>query len=237
MLSTMTDKPRKRRRRRSLSFLTPALIVDTAVGIVETEGADALTFRRIGAALDVDHTVILRQYPSKDLLLLAMTDRVLTDVVTSFVPSDDWRETIRDLAQQVRVACRAHPGVAVAVAGRRTYMEAGFTGADIMIGCLLGIGLSGREAASYFRAIIDMTFAYAALEATLLTLPAPDPSAAYVWSRDIRQAPADKFPHLASVAADLPEIAAEDQYAVALDLILDAIELRAARETAPPAGE
>jgi AcrR family transcriptional regulator len=218
------------RRRRSLSFLTPEVIMDAAMALMEREGSDALTFRRLGAELGVDHTAVLRHFGGKDDLLLALTDRLLTESLDGFAPAGDWRETLTDLARRVRRACRAHPHSAALVAGRTSRGEAEFAGAEIVIGALLEAGLHGREAASCYRALVDTALAYSTYEAIHLTLPEPARARdREAWTREYRALPADRFPAIAAVAAHLAEADAEDQFETALALFLDAVELRASR--------
>ncbi|MFC6884878.1 MULTISPECIES: TetR/AcrR family transcriptional regulator [Actinomadura] len=227
----MTDQtPAPVRRRRSLGFLTPDRIVDAAMEIMERDGAEALTFRRLGADLGVDHTAVLRHFRGKDDLLLALTHRLLVESLEGFAPSAEWRATLADLARRVRRACRAHPHAAALVAGRTARRDAEFAGADIVLGALLDAGLRGREAASCYRALVDITLAYSAFEATQLTLSddamAGDRGA---WRRDYLALPPDRYPNIAAVAPHLADVDAEDQFEVALELFLDAVELRADR--------
>ncbi|MFI6514158.1 TetR/AcrR family transcriptional regulator [Spirillospora sp. NPDC050679] len=219
-----------KRRRRSLAFLTPELILDTAMAVVEREGADALTFRRLGSELGVDHTAVLRHFGGKDDLLLELTARILAESLEGFSPAEHWRETLANLARRVRRACLAHPRVAATVAGRTSRRDAEFLGADIVLGALFQAGLEGKEAASYYRALVEVALSYSAFEATQLMLEdsakAGDRAA---WGREYLAAPSDVYPNIAAVAQHLAAVDAEDQFEVAIELFLDAIELRAAR--------
>ncbi|MFC4911235.1 TetR/AcrR family transcriptional regulator [Actinomadura gamaensis] len=222
--------PAPARRRRSLGFLTPELIVDAAMAIMERDGADALTFRRLGAELGVDHTAVLRHFGGKDDLLLAITDRLLAESLDGLQPSGDWRATLSELARRVRRACRSHPHAAALVAGRTARRDHEFAGAELVIGALLQAGLRGREAASCYRALVDVALAYSAFEAVQLTLSDDAVEGdRRAWSREYLALPPDRYPNIASVASHLPEVDAEDQFEVALALFLDAVELRAAR--------
>ncbi|MFD0900142.1 TetR/AcrR family transcriptional regulator [Actinomadura sediminis] len=218
------------RRRRSLGFLTPERIVDAAMTIMERDGAESLTFRRLGAELGVDHTAVLRHFGGKDDLMRALTDRLLAESLEGFAPSPDWRRTLTDLARRVRRACGAHPHAAALVAARTARRDAEFAAADIVIGALLQAGLQGREAASYYRALVDIALGYSAFEASRLTLPADIVAGERrAWSREYLALSPDRYPNIAAVAPHLPDVDSEDQFEVALELFLDAVELRAAR--------
>ncbi|MEU8894267.1 TetR/AcrR family transcriptional regulator [Nocardia sp. NPDC048505] len=224
------SSPAPARKRRARGHLTPERIVEVAMGIIERDGSEALTFRRLGAELGVDHTAVLRHFRGKDELMLALADRVMAEALDGIENTDDWRATLTDLAQRIRLACRAHPQVAVAVSGRTGRRESEFAGAEIVIGALLRAGLRGREAASCYRALVEVALSYSAMEATLLTLP-PEALARdrEAWGREYLALPPTRFPNIAAVAPHLAEVDDEDQFTVALDLFLDAIELRARR--------
>ncbi len=203
------------------------------MGIVEREGADALTLRRLGVELGVDHTAVLRHFGGKDDLLLGLTDRILAESLEGFSPAEkaeDWRETLENLARRVRRACLAHPRVASIVAGRTSRRDAEFLGADIVLGALFQAGLEGKEAASCYRALVDVALSYTAFEASQLSLEdsarAGDRAA---WGREYLAAPPEVYPNIAAVAGHLAAVDEEDQFEVAMGLFLDAIELRALR--------
>ncbi|MBF6169883.1 TetR/AcrR family transcriptional regulator C-terminal domain-containing protein [Nocardia blacklockiae] len=198
------------------------------MSVLENDGADALTFRRLGSELGVDHTAVLRHFRNKDELLLALSNRLVAEALEGMSPSPEWRDTLRELAGRVRRACHAHPHVAVLVAGRTARRDAEFAGAEIVIGALLRAGLRGHAAASCYRALVEVALAYSALEAAMLTVPEHDRAGdRAAWSHEYRALPADRYPSIAAVAPHLAAVEEEDQFEVALDMLLDAVELRA----------
>lgn len=219
-----------RRKRRPASFLTPDLILDTAMAVIERDGPEALTFRRLGTDLGADHTAVLRYFRGKDDLLLGLAARLVNDALHDFAPSESWRETLASLARRIRAACLRHPGVAVLVAARTSRREPEFQGADVVIGALLEAGFHGREAASYYRALADMALATSAFEASFNVLDkGAQEGDRLAWRREYLMASPQRYPNLAQVAPYLAEIDEEDQFETALGLFLDAVELRAQR--------
>ena len=221
------------RKQRPASFLTPDLILDTAVAGIERDGPEALTFRRLGTELGADHTAVLRHFRSKDDLLLGLAARLVSDALHDFAPSESWRETLASLARRIRAACLQHPGVAVLVAARTSRREPEFQGADVVIGALLEAGFQGREAASYYRVLAEMALAASAFEASFNVLDkAAQEGDRLAWRREYLTASPQRYPNLAQVAPYLAEIDEEDQFETALGLLLDAVELRAQRARA-----
>jgi AcrR family transcriptional regulator len=90
----------------------PALSTDrimaAALQIVDTEGAHALTMRRLGQALDRKVMTLYRYVPSKDALLDGVVARVLTDLTIN-PDAADWRQELRNLATCFRALALAHP--------------------------------------------------------------------------------------------------------------------------------
>jgi AcrR family transcriptional regulator len=222
-----------RRKQRTASFLTPDLILDTAMAVIERDGPEALTFRRLGTDLGADHTAVLRHFRSKDDLLLGLAARLVSDALHDFAPSESWRETLASLARRIRAACLQYPGVAVLVAARTSRREPEFQGADVVIGALLKVGLQGREAASYYRVLADTALASGAFEASFNVLDAgAQEGDRLAWRREYLMASPQRYPNLAKVAPYLAEIDEEDQFETAISLFLDAVELRAQRARA-----
>ncbi|MEU1569325.1 TetR/AcrR family transcriptional regulator [Streptomyces mirabilis] len=219
-----------RRGRPKTSFLSPGLILDTAMAVIESDGPDALTFRRLGADLGANHTAVLRHFGGKDELLLALAARLMEEALDDFAAAADWRETLRSLARRTRAACLAHPGVTVVVASRTSRRAAEFQGADIVIGALLEAGFEGREAASYYRTLVDTALALSIFEASVTMLDEQAREGDHLaWQREFLTASPQKYPHLAQVAQHLADIDAEDQFENAIGLFIDAVELRAER--------
>jgi AcrR family transcriptional regulator len=69
--------------------VTKEEVVDTALGLVEAEGADALTMRRLAAKLDVAVTAIYWHVGDKQALLDAVAERIASQVGVVPVRGDD----------------------------------------------------------------------------------------------------------------------------------------------------
>jgi AcrR family transcriptional regulator len=82
-------------------------ITAAALQIVDTEGSQALTMRRLGQALDRKVMTLYRYVPSKDALLNGVA-RVLADLAINPAAAD-WRQELRDLATSFRGLALAHP--------------------------------------------------------------------------------------------------------------------------------
>ncbi|MFH9606116.1 TetR/AcrR family transcriptional regulator [Streptomyces sp. NPDC017448] len=231
----MTDDPDSpaprpagaRRGRPPSNALTRERILDAALALLEREGPEALTLRRLGADLGSNHTAVLRYFAGKDDILLGLAERLIAEAVEGFEPGPTWRATLAGLARRVRRACLAHPALAVLVASRVSRRDAEFRGADLVIGALLDAGFAPREAARHYRALVDVTLAMSSFEAASAVLDGADREGdRMAWRREYLAASPRRFPHLASVAPHLAGADEDDQFEFVMELLLNAVETR-----------
>jgi AcrR family transcriptional regulator len=84
-------------------------VVEAAAAIVEKEGLDALTMRRLSDELGVAVTSIYWHVGNRDALLDALVDRVLTDMGTLQAVGRTPRDRIASLARQLRTKMLERP--------------------------------------------------------------------------------------------------------------------------------
>ena len=71
---------------RATAALTREQILTAAVAIIDAEGVEALTMRRLGQALDRDPMAIYRHATDKDALLDGVVEHVAAELVTPHEP-------------------------------------------------------------------------------------------------------------------------------------------------------
>ena len=90
--------------------VTRELVLATALEIIDRDGADALSMRRLGAALERDPMVLYRHASGKTALLDGVVETVLAQL--SVDPADpDWTTQLRAVAYDYRALALAHPNV------------------------------------------------------------------------------------------------------------------------------
>ena len=101
----------RRSRIRRRSALTREQVLDAALRIVDTDGVEALSMRRLGAALDRDPMRLYRYAASKDDLLDGIVERVLVRLRVPAASDGDWADVLRRTAHAFRELTLAHPHV------------------------------------------------------------------------------------------------------------------------------
>jgi AcrR family transcriptional regulator len=91
--------------------LSRDLVLDAAVALVDSDGLDALSMRKLGAALDVEAMTLYHYVPNKAALLDGLVEWVLGHTAAPAADELPWDETLRRFAQTLRATLLGHPGV------------------------------------------------------------------------------------------------------------------------------
>ncbi|MFJ8821233.1 TetR/AcrR family transcriptional regulator [Streptomyces sp. NPDC102467] len=226
--------PAERRRRkptRSGVVLSEEVIVDCALRLVGQHGPDALSVRRLGAALGCDPSALYRYFHNTDDLLLALADRIIGEAQAGFEPDGmPWEEGLREMALRVHGCYRKHPRVAAMAAYRVTRRLNEFRAVDTGIGLLRRAGFDDASAVRYYAAFIDTVLGHAALDAAHLALPVERRVADdRAWVGEYAELSPRTHPHLAAARGQLP-LMGGSSFEVALELLLAALVAAASGE-------
>jgi AcrR family transcriptional regulator len=96
--------------------LTPTLIIDAAMDILDRDGVAGLSMRAIAARLDVKAASLYYHVHNKDALLQAVADRIAEQVNGDTDPTNAWRPMLTAMAVRLRTILRTHPGATAVVA-------------------------------------------------------------------------------------------------------------------------
>src|SRR5688500_1012731 len=92
-------------------LLSRERIVDVATDIIDAEGLDALSTRRLARELGVQAPSLYNHFGTKEEILAAVGDAIVAQVDLSMLGRDPWPEALADWARAYRAAFRAHPNV------------------------------------------------------------------------------------------------------------------------------
>jgi AcrR family transcriptional regulator len=90
--------------------ITRDVVLTAALEIIDCDGAEALSMRRLASALNRDPMIIYRHAPNKAALLDGVAETVLAQLKVD--PADpDWAAQLRAIARDYRRLALAHPHV------------------------------------------------------------------------------------------------------------------------------
>jgi AcrR family transcriptional regulator len=137
---------RERPKRGPKPGLSLDAIVAAAIELADAEGLEAVSMRRVAAALDVGTMSLYRYVPGKAELLDLMLDRMSDPGDTAQrVAGLDWRELMEQVARGTWRLYLEHPWLLQVNWARPALGPSSLAGVEIEMGGLEGIGLSDRE--------------------------------------------------------------------------------------------
>jgi AcrR family transcriptional regulator len=202
--------------------LTKERIVEAALRVMDAEGLEAVTMRRIGRELGVEAMSLYNHVEDKDDILSGVTERVMTGF--DYPPfTGDWFEDGRAMAREWRRLLGLHPSVCQLLAERHKPLEglAAFGAMDAALGLLRSAGLSERDAAQAFNALGSYILGYVTMEQGLMLGNDEDHAKQHDLAMD-----ALRGSGLDNVVACLPHFAdcdTDQQFEFGLDLIFRGI--------------
>ncbi|WP_084517059.1 TetR/AcrR family transcriptional regulator [Microtetraspora niveoalba] len=201
--------------------LSRARIVAAAVDLIEREGADAISMRRIAAELGVGVMSLYNHVPNKSALLDGVAEAVLSEIEFTDDPSAHWTERVRIQARAFRQIAHHYPRCTMVVVSRQLRSPAGMIPAERALATLRAAGFQGGEAVRMLR----MFIAY--IVGSLLREVGVTPTFAPVRP-DVPVAEADPalFPELCAGAPELTACDHEAEFEFGLELLVQAMAVR-----------
>src|SRR5258706_10116757 len=92
-------------------LLNQARIVEDATTIIDSDGLDALSTRRLAAELAVRAPSLYNHFRTKEEILDAVGDAIIAGIDISMFGRLDWPEALRTWAYGYRAALAAHPHI------------------------------------------------------------------------------------------------------------------------------
>ena len=142
-------------------------VVDEALAIVERDGVEALSMRKLAASLGVQPTSIYWHVGGRESLLDAIVERYSERLVAAEVRGRTPAARVLNVAHQIRSLSRDHPNLS-AVAHERGLTPALALPLQIALAReLTAAGLRGRRAAEAMRSILYTVGGFIVLEPRL----------------------------------------------------------------------
>ena len=220
------------RRRRRTTLITPEQIVDTALGVIATEGYEALTMRRLAGELDTGPASLYAHVVNKADLDELLISRLCAELVLPEPDPAAWREQIRGVCAQMRDQYLKYPGLSrAALAMAPTDLEI-LRVNEGMLAILLAGGVAPQAAAWASDAFLLYVAAYC-LEVSVASQRSAQDDMAWVRDRDelrgrLAALPAATFPHISRHAAELTAGEGHDRFDFTLAMMIDGLALATA---------
>ncbi|WP_250294436.1 TetR/AcrR family transcriptional regulator [Streptomyces atroolivaceus] len=225
-------RPRPRQREQ----LTREQIVAAAVELLDAEGIEALSMRKLGTRLNAAATSLYRHVANKDELIELVVDDVFAELqVQAACDRAQWRAAVTQTANHLRAMALRHPWIAPEL-GQVGLVHIGPNAMRMSSGLLAQFEAAGFPAGEKDRAVGTLTayvIGIATSEAAYLSLIARSGKTEQEWVAGLRpafDAASQAHPPLreqSSARKDVhPQQIRDDDFAYGLERVLDGLTAR-----------
>jgi AcrR family transcriptional regulator len=212
----MSARSANHRRRGRPPTIDREAVLDTALRLLDAEGADALTMRRIASELGVSAMAPYRYVDSKDELLMILVDRLAARLVYPPRPRDP-KDAMLVLWSTIYDSLAEHTWVPEVLARRRMMAPSVLDAIEEIHAALRDAGLSVEAAVRAYRLMWNCTLG-------ALLVRAGASSEGPSQQQELRGAPdAERYPMLAAAAATWTAAHDRDTYGEDLATLIDAL--------------
>jgi AcrR family transcriptional regulator len=201
--------------------LTERAITGAALAVLDAEGVDALTMRRLAAELSTSPMALYNHFADKQAVLEAVTQLMLAEIDAP-PPGVSWQEAARRIMRSARAVGLRHPHAAPLIArfpprtpDALAFVEAGFRS-------FRAAGFDPRSTAQAYRTLVAYSLGTAQIELGdyFAAYPAADTP-----SGSLDQASTGRLlPTIVEVGPELANQDPENEFEAGLDVVLTGLE-------------
>lgn len=217
--------------------LTRQELLTTALRIIDQDGVEALSMRRLGHELDRDPMGLYRHASSKEALLDGVVELVMSELTIAEARDGDWERALRDAAHSFRAIALAHPHVVPLLAIRPLATPLGLRPlgtlrpVESLFELLIGAGFDESGALHAYRLYFGFLHGHILTE---LQEMAHDPEETDdVLRLGLHRLPLKQFPRLRSLAAALAGYDGARELDQGLDILFDGLRRQVAGRSRP----
>jgi AcrR family transcriptional regulator len=220
--------PRAVRKTRDSKGPTREAVLACALDIIDTDGAEGLSMRRLGLALGCDPMSLYRHAATNAALLDAVAESVMADLTVD--PTDqDWPGQLRSLARQFRAVALAHPNVIPLLVTRplATPMALWPLGTlrpmEAVLELLTRAGFTEADALRVYRLVHGSMQGHVLNE--LQRLVADPDETDDVLRLGLQRLPIREFPRIRALASELARYDGAEELERRLDIMLSGLQV------------
>jgi AcrR family transcriptional regulator len=203
--------------------ITREVVLATALELIDRDGIDGLSMRRLARVLDRDPMILYRRAPSKAALLDGVAETVLAQLQVD-ASDPDWAAQLRAVARGYRALALAHPNVVPLLVTRPLATPLGLRPPgtlrplEAILALLTRAGFSGPDALHIYRALFGFLHGHVLNELQEL-VDNPDETDDLL-RLGLHRLPIREFPLLRSLASVLASYDGAAELERGLDILL-----------------
>ena len=207
--------------------LSRELVLAKALEVVDADGLEALTMRRLGQELGRDPMSLYRYAENRAALLDGVTELVLNELTIH--PQDpDWKAQLRQIAHDLRRLALQHPNVVPLLVTRPLSTPLGLRPLGTLrpleqiLSLLTGAGFSPADALHVYRAYYGFLYGHILNELQEFVVDPEENEA--LLRLGLHRLPAKEFPRLRALAPALAEYDGSAELDQGVTILLSGLE-------------
>ncbi len=197
--------------------LSAEVIFEAALRLVDEEGLDALTMRRLASDLGVATMSLYSHVPSKDHLLLGVVNLATHEIAMPEPGTPPW-DALRVITRNFRRAALRHPNLVPLIVRRPPTGAQGLYVLESALDSLRRAGLGPAQAAHAYRVSASFAIGFVSLECGGFFKPV-DPRA----GEEVAPVDLAALPRIMESAPYLAEWDADAEFEAGMDLMIGAL--------------
>jgi TetR/AcrR family transcriptional regulator, tetracycline repressor protein len=208
--------------------LTRERVINTALRIMDEEGLDAVSMRRVGRELGVEAMSLYHHVRDKEDLLLGIREQVLSQFLDPGIEGD-WEVRARQAARSWRHILRAHPNIMALISESKRFemTPTSMRPTEAALRLLLEVGLPEDDAVKAYCALGGFIVGFVMFEIGVTRASGPEDQPPTPEGL-MAALPADEFPCFMSSLPYLMQGDIDQRFEYGLDLLVAGIRSKSA---------
>jgi AcrR family transcriptional regulator len=214
------------RRRAGKPPLSREVIVETAIAVLDREGAEAMTMRRVAQELGTGPASLYAHVANLRDLEDLVFDRVAAELSVPEPDPERWQEQLAQLLFDSVLVLRRHSGVARYALGRVPMGEHALAFSDAMLG-LLRVGGVPDQAAAWAVDMVGLFIAAAGYEEAVMRAQGSTEESMREWVDQfagyLANLPAERYPNMVRLAGPLATGTGDERLRFGVEMLVAGI--------------
>jgi AcrR family transcriptional regulator len=215
-------------------------ITEAAIKILDSEGLEGLSMRRVAEALNTGPASLYWHVGSKDGLLDLIFDQIIGEMEVPEPQGGRWKEQLKQIALSQRATILRHRDLVAISMGRIPMGPHALRYTENVVGVLRAGGVPDDLAVSGYLLLFALVNGFTMDEMADPVLgpdDSPDQLSPSAVSGYLASLPVDQFPNIVATAPHFAQWDNDVQFEMLVDLYVDGLAQRAAAARAARAGQ
>jgi AcrR family transcriptional regulator len=206
-------------------------IIAAGLELAAVPGTTSISVRELGARLGADPTAVYRHFRSKEQLMEALLDELISRSVAGVTAEpSEWRERLRQLAASTLEQFVRYPAVGVEATVLTTHGAGELDAVELMLDAFSRAGLAGDDLVRHYALLASHVLSSAAgiARARAERGGSDADMEGSPWIEGPLLADPRRYPMINAVSAQLADLEDSDLYRLGVDAVIQAAERTAA---------